>query len=272
PIRGNPTQLHQVLLNLCVNARDAMPNGGQLRIETESVVLKDFDTRWHRESVTGQYVRIVVSDTGHGIPPSIMEKLFEPFFTTKELGSGTGLGLSTVLGIVKHHGGFLDVQSETDQGTSFFVYLPAAVSIAQLAPGSEQPPIPMGHGEQILLVEDEAPLLEITRLTLEGFNYRVMIATDGAEAVRLYQKHLGDIQLVLTDMMMPVLDGPGTIRALEKIDPSVKIISVSGLGSAARGKISPTVRVNASLSKPYTTSQLLNTIRNVLESQMADAA
>jgi two-component system cell cycle sensor histidine kinase/response regulator CckA len=264
PVKADATQIHQVLMNLCVNARDAMPAGGSLRIEAANILLNQKHTRMRPEPVSGPHVVLTVADSGHGIPAHLAEKIFEPFFTTKELGKGTGLGLSTVLGIVKTHNGFIEVTSETGQGTTFRVYLPADAA-NEIQPAAEAPAAPpMGHGEQVLLVDDAIALLEITRGLLGASNYRVLTASDGAEAVQLYRRHRGDIDAVVTDMMMPNLDGRATIRALREIDPGIKVVCISGLESELRVPVEGPLGVQATMKKPFTRETLLTTLHQVL--------
>ncbi|MCX9012838.1 MAG: PAS domain S-box protein [Candidatus Methanoperedens sp.] len=264
-ISGDATQLHQVLMNLCVNARDAMPQGGILGISAEYTFVDESYARINLDARVGQFVTITVTDTGTGIPPEILSRIFEPFFTTKEFGRGTGLGLSTVLGIVKGHGGFIDVYSEVRKGTAFKVYLPAAKAGTQKAQEQQQHELPSGHGELVFVVDDETEILEITRVSLEKYGYRVLTANDGAEAIRLYSQNKGEVKIVLMDMMMPVMDGPASIRALRKIDPAVKVIGVSGLTEKDKIIEDADVQVHAFLTKPYTTRSLLRTIYEVLK-------
>ncbi len=263
-IAGDATQLHQVLMNLCVNARDAMPHGGQLLIEADNVYLDENYARMNLDAKPGHYVMISVSDTGEGIAPEILPKIFDPFFTTKEQGKGTGLGLSTVMGIVKGHGGFVNVYSEVNKGTQFKVFLPAIVSALSTATAEEKSVLPVGHGELILIADDEEAIREITKGSLEAFGYRVLTASDGTEAVALYAQHRDEIKVVVTDMVMPYLDGPATIRALQRINPQVKIIATSGL--AANGKVAEAASagVKTFLAKPYTADKLLNALAEVL--------
>ncbi|MBE9210985.1 response regulator [Nostoc sp. LEGE 06077] len=262
-ISGDATQLHQVLMNLCVNARDAMPNGGMLKITAENLLIDENYANMHIDAKVGPYVVISVIDTGIGIPTEILERIFEPFFTTKELGKGTGLGLSTVLGIVKNHGGFISVYSEEAQGSQFKIYLPAQEITETLE--EVEPVFPRGNGELILIVDDEAAIREITKTSLESYNYQAITASDGIEAIALYAEHRDEISLVLTDMVMPSMDGLTTIRTLQKINPEVKIIAISGLASSDKVNAVYDIGIKAFLSKPYTANQLLETI-NVIKS------
>ncbi len=267
-ISGERTQLNQVLMNLCVNARDAMPNGGRLSISAENLFIDDSYAIINIDAKTGPYVVVTVSDTGIGIPPEHLEKIFEPFFTTKEVGQGTGLGLSTAYRIVKDHGGFINVHSEVGKGTSFKVYLPAIETTETLdREKKKMEGLPPGRGQLILVVDDENSICEITRVALEAHGYNVIIANDGAEAVALYARDREKIEAVILDMVMPIMDGPETIRALLTIDPRAKIIAASGL---MERNILTKVRetdVSAFLSKPYTANTLLNTLNEVLSAK-----
>jgi PAS domain S-box-containing protein len=265
-ILGDPTQVHQILLNLCVNARDAMPNGGNLTISVENCTLDDAYVAMNIQAKPGRYINIAVTDSGTGMPPAVVDKIFEPFFTTKELNKGTGLGLSTVMAIVKSHDGVINVYSEPGQGTTFNVYLPAMeISSEARKEQTEKASLPRGNGETILLVDDEASILVITSQTLQAFGYRVLTATDGAEAVAIYAQHRHEIAVVLTDMMMPIMDGPATIRALTKIDPEVKIIAASGLNANAEVAKVSGMGLKHFLTKPYTAGTLLKTLRIILD-------
>jgi PAS domain S-box-containing protein len=266
-IQGDPTQLHQILLNLCVNARDAMPDGGLLSIAVENVTLDAQYASMHVEAKAGRYVVLSVTDTGTGIPAAILDKIFEPFFTTKELGRGTGLGLSTVLAIVKSHGGFVNVYSEPGSGTTFKVYLPALEELAgAVTETNVLAALPRGKGETILIIDDESSILVISAQTLEAFGYRALTANDGTEAITLYAENQHDIAAVVTDMSMPIMNGAATIRALTKINPSVKIIAASGLQTNASGPEALGLNVKDFLIKPYTAETLLTAVRKVLES------
>jgi PAS domain S-box-containing protein len=264
PISGDAAQLNQVLLNLCVNARDAMPDGGTLRIGVDNTLLDRRQTPTLPAPVSGKFVIVTVSDTGCGIPAELRDRIFEPFFTTKEPGKGTGLGLSTVLEIVKTHRGFVEVASEPGKGTIFEVYLPAATRTDTELIRSGVPMLQMGRGEIILLADDEAAVLEITKATLEAFNYRVITARDGAEALILYQQHIREIDVVLTDMEMPVMDGEALVRELRKLTPEARVICISGLESEPGVTAPAHLNRQAFLTKPYTIDKLLNTVRDVL--------
>lgn len=265
-ISGDATQLQQVLLNLCVNARDAMPNGGTLTIETENVWLDEYYARMNLEAKAGPYVVLTVSDNGMGIPPGIIDKIFEPFFTTKPIGQGTGLGLSTVMAIVRSHGGFVNVYSEMGKGTNFKIYVPADAKNELDELELDEDDMPSGGGELVLVVDDEASIRDIAKQTLETFGYRVMTADDGTEAVALYVQHKSEIQVALVDMKMPIMDGFSTIRALRKIDPHVKIIAASGLTLGGQTAESANFNAQAVLPKPYTADNLLKTLYRVLSS------
>ena len=268
-IYGDPTQLHQVLLNLVVNARDAMPNGGTLSICTENIVIDENYARMSIDAQIGEYIVINVSDTGTGITEEIKDKIFEPFFTTKEQGKGTGLGLSTAIGIIKSHGGFVNVYSELGKGTQFKVYLPAT-QLTETQVQIDDSNSPAGQGELILVVDDEYSICEITKLSLEVGGYKVITAHDGIEAIALYAQHQSDISVVITDMMMPSMDGRTTIHTLEMMNPNVKIVAVSGLASNNQIASSASTTVKSFLSKPYTAKQLLKTIHNVLSAKDED--
>lgn len=260
-VSGDATQLHQVLMNLCVNARDAMPNGGSLTISAENFFIDENYARMNLDARVGPYVVITVADTGVGIPASILDRIFEPFYTTKEVGKGTGLGLSTVLGITKGHGGFVHVYSEVGLGSEFKVYLPAQEA-AEISEEQERE-LPNGNGELILVVDDEDAIRDVTKTSLEIHNYKAITASDGIEAIALYAEYREQISIVLTDMVMPSMDGMTTIRTLQKINPAVKIIAVSGLASSEKVSAISDIGVKAFLSKPFTAKQLLQTISAV---------
>ncbi|MEO8140606.1 MAG: PAS domain-containing protein, partial [Gemmatimonadota bacterium] len=266
-VAGDPTQLHQVLLNLCVNARDAMPDGGSLTLSAENVTLGSDTSDMHVDARPGPYVLIRVEDTGAGMSREVVEQVFDPFFTTKAPGKGTGLGLSTSLAIVKSHGGFILVASEPDKGTRFRVYLPARLSTGPATEPVEQAALPRGNNELVLVVDDEASVRQLTRQTLEAFGYRVLLASNGAEAIGIYAQHREEIAVVVTDMMMPIMDGPATIRNLLHINARARIIAASGLGDNVKLGGEVGVGIRHFLSKPYTAESLLTALRQTLEEQ-----
>ena len=263
-ISADATQVHQVLMNLCVNSRDAMQGGGQLTLKAENIVVDENYARMHLEAEPGRYVMMTIMDTGIGIPSDTLHKIFEPFFTTKDVGKGTGLGLSTALTIVRSHGGFINVYSEMGKGTQFAFYLPAMEMGTSAQALQEQPALPTGHGELVLVVDDEEAIREITKATLETFGYRVLTANDGTEAVALYAERRDDIKVVLTDMMMPFMDGPATIRALQKLNPQIKLIAASGLAANEKAAEAASAGVKTFLAKPYTASKLLTALAEIL--------
>lgn len=264
-VTGDPTQMHQVFLNLCINAWDAMPDGGQLTVSMANVLLDENDVRGNREGRPGAFVMLKVQDTGTGISPETRDKIFEPFFTTKEIGKGTGLGLSTALAIVKSHQGFIQLDSTLGTGTTFKIYLPANPTEAAAKHVAVEPVrLANGHGELILVVDDEAGIRAIAKRTLERYGYRVLLACQGAEAVSLYARHHEDIAVVLTDMTMPIMDGPALIIALRAMNPRVRIIASSGLTSSGGVDRAVGEAVEHFLPKPYTADALLSILRKVL--------
>jgi signal transduction histidine kinase/CheY-like chemotaxis protein len=263
-ISADATQMHQVLMNLCVNARDAMPEGGSILIKAQNAFVDENYARMHLEAKAGRYVVITVSDTGPGMTPAVQSRIFEPFFTTKEMTKGTGLGLSTALTIVKSHGGFINVYSELHKGSQFTLYLPALDAPGLAQHEKPQTDLLTGNGELILVVDDEESIREITRGTLETFGYNVVTASDGTEALAIYADRKNEVAVVLTDMVMPFMDGPATIRALQRMNPAVLIIAASGLGTGQRAGEGPLEGVSVFLNKPYTAEKLLKTLAQVL--------
>jgi two-component system, cell cycle sensor histidine kinase and response regulator CckA len=254
-VSGDMTQLHQVLMNLCVNARDAMPQGGSLSIEASNSSIDRAFARIHLDAKEGNYLKITIADTGTGIPPQLLDRIFDPFFTTKEIGKGTGLGLSAVVGIIKSHGGFLDVQTQVGKGTQFHVYLPTTNTPIQ--PHQNEPELPSGQQQLILVVDDEKSITELIKTILETYNYRVLTANNGAEAIDLYRQHLGEIDRVLIDMMMPVMDGLTTVTALHQLNPNLPIIAMSGINSPESIAQAKRFGCQYFLTKPYTNRDLL---------------
>ncbi|HMD60282.1 MAG TPA: PAS domain S-box protein [Opitutaceae bacterium] len=262
-VKGNATQLHQVLMNLCLNARDAMPKGGRLIITTQNVRLTEENANLNPLAKPGRFVVVKVADTGHGIPKEIMDRIFEPFFTTKAVGQGTGLGLSTVVGIVKNHGGSVTVYSEPGKGTEFKVYLPVADS-SQAAAQAPVTAAPLGRGELVLLVDDEPAIREATKQVLEKSGYRVVTAANGADALRTFVQNRDAVRLVLTDMMMPVMGGAPLIRALRIIEPKVSIVAMSGLDEAISQEDLEALNFPEFVTKPCDAGQLLHALHRAL--------
>jgi two-component system, cell cycle sensor histidine kinase and response regulator CckA len=273
PVMGDATQLHQVLLNLCVNARDAMPGGGTLTLEVKNVRLDENYLAMHTEveGGAGPYLCLRVADTGQGMPPEVMDKIFDPFFTTKENGQGTGLGLATAMGVVKGHKGFVNLSSEVGVGSTFEIYLPASPDAVETDATVPPPALQRGRGEMILVVDDEPGIRDVLRKTLLHHGYQVVSAGDGIEAIVAYSQHRQEIKAVLTDIMMPFMDGVTMTRALKRMDPEVKVIASSGIGNN-RDKTEKTAEMNAMgvtrfLSKPYTATEILAAIGALLHEE-----
>ena len=267
-VAADANQLHQVLLNLCVNARDAMPNGGTLSVCLENQVI---DLSYARMNLAGSgigsYVMITVADTGTGIKPELIERIFDPFFTTKEPGKGTGLGLSTVLGIVKNHNGFIKVYSEVGKGTQFRVYLPA--TFEPVNPQVTELELLSGQQELILIVDDEPLIQQVIQTTLEAYNYRTLLASNGLEAVSVYVEYSDRIGAVLMDIMMPSMDGLTAIRTLQELNPQLRIIATSGLATNSHQAEEVGASVKAFLPKPYTAKELLDSLQKVLSNTVS---
>lgn len=266
-VRADPTQLHQVLMNLCVNARDAMPTGGCLTLAVRNLAVAADSPPRDPPLAPGPYVVLAVGDTGVGIPESIRHRIFDPFFTTKGVGAGTGLGLSTALGIVKGHGGALGVESAPGNGTTFSVYLPAEPA-AEPCHERVSGDVPgRGAGQLILVVDDEAHVRETLKTLLERHGYRVVTAANGHEAMRKINPRAEGLRAVVTDIMMPAMDGVALIRALRKTAPNVKVIATSGLGRNVRQDELRALGVDDVLAKPFEPDALLR----LLERQLAIA-
>ncbi|MBX7104195.1 MAG: PAS domain S-box protein [Gemmataceae bacterium] len=262
-VLGDATQLSQVLLNLCVNSRDAMPAGGTLTIRIDHRMMNGNLTSLYPEAKPGAYILLSVTDTGIGIPEHVKDRIFDPFFTTKPQGQGTGLGLSTVVGIVKSHGGFVNLYSEEGRGTKMTVYLPAHDAPATSQPEASHPPSG-ATGELILLIDDESAIRSMTRAALEDHGFRVITAAEGGEGLILFRQNSGTIRAVVVDMMMPGVDGPQVMAELRRDWPTVPIVAASGLkptGATARA-----IEEFAStfLLKPYSDDDLVRTLNQLL--------
>lgn len=265
-IPGVVTQLHQVLMNLCVNARDAMPQGGRIELTAQNVMVDETYAQGHPEAKPGPYIMIAVSDTGTGIPPELIQRIYEPFFTTKGHGQGTGLGLSTVQNIAKSHGGFVHVYSEQGKGTTFKVYFPAVLTGSLEESEFQRASLPRGRGECILVVDDEEQVRALLKATLEKYNYHILTANDGAEGLAVYVQHRDQIELVLSDLMMPLMEGRAMIRALKKLDPHVKIIALSGMLDPGAIDDTPELGTIELMQKPFSTERLLMSVQRTLQS------
>lgn len=263
-IHADPTQIEQVLMNLSLNARDVMPKGGRLLIATQNVEITEDSGRVRPYGKPGRYVLLSVSDSGIGMDAATLDHIFEPFFTTKEIGKGTGLGLATVYGIVEQHGGFVSVDSELGQGTTFRVYIPVGSGMPEkqiVASGLKA----AGGTETILVAEDHEGLREVVRMTLEGRGYRVILAKDGEEAFRLFEANREQIDLVVLDVVMPVLKGPETYHKMRSVRPDLPVIFTTG-HSAELVPLDATIGPGAGfLKKPYEPEALSRAVRNKLD-------
>jgi CheY-like chemotaxis protein len=252
-------------MNLFVNARDAMPDGGKISVSAENIAIDAAYVQMHINARVGAYVMVTVADSGIGMTHEVLDRIFDPFFTTKD--TGTGLGLSTVLGIINSHGGFINVYSEVGRGSRFQVYLPAVV-MPEPEPTILRPTSFDGRGRWILVVDDEEAVREITKNTLESYNYRVMLASDGVEAIALYTQHQDRLAAVLLDVMMPMLNTPATIRSLQQLHPQVVIVAMSGL--AANREVVNGAGVSAFLTKPFTAEDLLQILEKTIGARERD--
>jgi CheY-like chemotaxis protein len=261
-ILADATQIHQVLMNLIVNARDAMLDGGNLTISAENLWIDQNYARMYVDAEVGSYIAISISDTGVGISPEIIDRIFDPFFTTKEVGKGTGLGLSTVMGIVKSHGGFVNVYSEVEKGSRFKIFLPSR-QVTE-SPPDNNGELLNGNDELILVVDDEVAICEIAKTTLETHNYQVLTASDGIEALALYAQNKKKISAVLIDMMMPGMDGSTTILTLQRINPDVQILAMSGLMLNWTNSQKMSLGIQKFLAKPFTAEALLSNLKSLL--------
>jgi len=264
-ISADPTQIHQVLLNLSVNARDAMPDGGTLVFSAKNIVIDDKFARANIDSFPGNFIVLSASDTGVGIQKELHQRIFDPFFTTKEIGKGTGLGLAIAHSIVKSHGGFISVESEQGKGATFSAYLPALVN--PKSPREEKAilRLPKGNGELILIVDDENNIVQTTKATLENFGYQVLTASDGNKALELFRQNEETVDLVITDLAMPIKDGYSTILEMRKISPDIPIIAVSGLIQPQKMSEIRLLGVKHLLVKPFTAETLLTALDEVLK-------
>jgi CheY-like chemotaxis protein len=266
PIIADATQIHQLLLNLCLNARDAMPSGGKIRITAANLELDENYASMVPDAKPGSYVVLQVVDNGSGMPPEVVDRIFDPFFTTKDIGKGTGLGLSTVHGIVKGHRGFIQVTSALGKGTAFEVYLAAAPdSKGEVRADDPERPPKDGGGKLVLVVDDEPAVRIAACRVLESGGYEAMAAADGTEALAMFVKNATRISLVLTDLTMPHLDGMALIRALRRAAPELPIIASTGLDDKSKLFELKNLRVGSVLYKPYSGNALLKTVGRCFE-------
>ncbi len=267
-VTANPTQLHQVLLNLCLNARDAMPTGGTLEVRAENVEVDPFESRGTPPATPEPYVLIEVHDTGVGISKEVLDRIFDPFFTTKPFGHGTGLGLSMALGIVKSLGGFILVESKPGQGSTFSVYLPASSRQGTTLVAAPPSVAARGRGETILVVDDEQAILDLASCALQRQGYRVLTSTRGNQALALFNQNPAGIKLVITDITMPGMDGWALLRTLRKLAPGLKVAAWSGAQSDPPEGAHPggndQAPVDVFIAKPFTVDSLLKTVSELL--------
>lgn len=267
PVVGNETELQSVLMNLAVNARDAMPRGGQLTVEVKNLTLTNHDRAVPASSI-GNYVHISVRDTGVGMSADIVSKIFEPFFTTKEKGKGTGLGLAMAFNIIKNHGGWISVSSRPGKGTIFQIYLPAAIELQPASAGkvkaAEAPLLPKGN-ETVLLVDDEKPIRDMGKAFLSRLGYTALLAEDGEQAIRLYRRHQNGVGAVILDMTMPKLTGKQTLKQILEINPKAKVILVSGYTAEGTSEELLAEGAMGFLQKPYNIMLFAQTLRRVLD-------
>jgi len=265
-INADPTQMEQVLMNLAVNARDAMADAGTLTIETKNLELDDDYCRLHLDARPGDHILLTFSDTGQGMDQETLEHIFDPFFTTKGPGRGTGLGLAIVYGIVKQHGGHVTCNSEPGKGTTFSIYLPVIAQMAEPSDQSEKS-MPPGGSETLLLVDDEEPVRRLGQRLLTSFGYRVLVAASGQEALDLYRRQGPEISLVILDLVMPKMGGKQCLEKLLEINPAVKVLISSGYSANDRASGAAEVRAKGFIGKPYDARKLLQAVREVLDAQ-----
>ncbi len=263
-IKADSTHLHQVLLNLCVNARDAMPDGGDLILGVDNMHVDNQFAAIYQEAKPGPYVKFTISDTGIGMSSEIKERIFDPFFSTKELCDGTGLGLSSAHGIVQNLGGFISVESEVNEGSTFHIFIPAEVSMSEIQPALQvRPSLPDVKGELILLVDDNIEFRKVTQETLENHGYKVLVAEDGTEALAQFAKHGNDVKVMITDIAMPHLDGTTLVRTLKRMNSELKFIVSTGLGEKSAIHKFEDLGVKIFLKKPFNTDTLINALHEV---------
>jgi len=265
PVKIDPTQIDQILANLCINARDAITGVGKVDIETANIAIDEAYCAFHLGFVCGDYVMLAVSDDGCGMNKEVLDHIFEPFFTTKDMGKGTGLGLATLYGIVKQNNGFINVYSEPDKGTTFKIYLPRFVGEFMEPAAERTAETPKGHGETMLLVEDEPVILDVSREMLEQLGYVVMIASTPGEALCIARDHAAEIQMLITDVVMPEMNGRDLANLIGDIKPGLKCLFISGYTAnviAHHGILDPGIHF---IQKPFSMEHLAAKVREVLD-------
>jgi CheY-like chemotaxis protein len=261
---ADATQVHQILLNLCINARDAMPSGGELTVAADNVVVDACYSGMNSDATPGHYVRLCVTDSGTGIPPALVDRVFDPFFTTKPPGQGTGLGLAAVQTIVRRHHGFVEVDTQPDRGTEFRVFIPATVESQDVPAEPPERHDVNGRGQSILLVDDERAIREIARSVLTLADFTVVTAPTGAEALRLFSEANGNVAAVIVDMVMPEMDGAQFIAAIHGVAPATPVIAMSGLPALRTAASQAAAGPVKFLQKPFTADELLESIHDAL--------
>ncbi len=268
-IHADATQIQQVIMNLCVNARDAMTKGGTLTISLNQQLLDAPGAKIHPKAKPGTYVVMAVTDTGNGIPPELLDKIFDPFFTTKPLGQGTGLGLATVMGIAEKHGGFVHVESRQNVGTTFAIYIPSLAKEAESSVlGGQSSEVARGNGELILVVDDEPAVRKLTSTILNRNGYRTIVASEGREGRELFEQNKNEIRLVVSDLMMPQVDGPTMLRGLKELSVGLRSIIITGLGEENRISEAKAAGADAVMHKPFTAEQLLMQVKHLLTTKV----
>jgi CheY-like chemotaxis protein len=265
-INADPTQVDQILMNLAVNARDAMPEGGRLVFETTNVFIEEEYAKSHLGAKPGQYVLLTVTDTGTGMDQETVEHIFEPFYTTKETGKGTGLGLAVVYGIVHQHGGHIRCYSGPGQGTTFKIYFPALVSDTKLTE-TDARVLPRGGSETVLLVDDEELIRDLGCKVLRKAGYKVIKASNGKEALEAYEAQRHEIALVILDLIMPEIGGKRCLEGLLELNPSVRVIIASGYSASGDAKETLASGAKGFVNKPYDIPRFLQVVRDVLDAE-----
>ena len=262
-VNADPTKMQQVFMNLAVNARDAMPEGGELKFGLSHIQITDNPP--FPGMPMGDWIAVTISDTGIGIPPEVLPHIFEPFFTTKETGRGTGLGLAQVYGIVKQHNGYIDAKTEGGKGTSFIIYLPPSMTVTEESLIEKEIVIPKGQGETILIAEDDEVVRNFIKRVLSGLGYKALTAKNGKEALNIFECQCDEIGLVITDMIMPEMGGMELSREIKQRKPSVKILGITGYDFCAKKEDLLEAGIEAIIQKPFNMEKLAQAVSDALE-------